>query len=308
MAATPKAKVREKGGDGRRRARTPDGGDRRIMRDGGYAAATSRRVAARAGVRSALVYYYFPTMDDLFVAVPRSGSESSLARMRQAITAEEPLRALWEINTDSQWSGLHTEFMALANHRKVIGAELKAYAERVRDIEPAATVALRAHGIDRQSTPGGDLDAGGPDCPKPVQRGTIGMTEGTANCVTLSSAHLNRFVRQAFHYATSMLPGVNRHRRAGDVAGLVGGQEQHRVADVHRLDPADRARASSAPPPPCHRGPGLQVRTEQPHRALVHEQRGVHVGRMHGVDPDEMVPELDGEGPHQPTTPCLAAM
>ena len=40
-----------------------------IMRDEGYAAATSRRVAARAGVRSALVYYYFPTMDDLFVAV-----------------------------------------------------------------------------------------------------------------------------------------------------------------------------------------------------------------------------------------------
>jgi AcrR family transcriptional regulator len=115
-----------------------------IMRDEGYAAATSRRVAARAGVRSALVYYYFPTMDDLFLAVLRSGSEASLAKMRQAITAEEPLRALWEINTDSRWSGLYTEFVALANHRKVIGAELKAYAERVRDIETAAaTVALR---------------------------------------------------------------------------------------------------------------------------------------------------------------------
>lgn len=155
MAATPKAKAREKGGD-------KDVGARErlmeataeIMRDEGYAAATSRRVAARAGVRSALVYYYFPTMDDLFVAVLRSGSEASLARMRQAITAEEPLRALWEINTDSQWSGLHTEFMALANHRKVIGAELKAYAERVRDIETAAaTVALRAHGIDLDEYP-----------------------------------------------------------------------------------------------------------------------------------------------------------
>ena len=37
-----------------------------IMRDEGYAAATSRRVAAEAGVKQALVYYYFPTMDDLF--------------------------------------------------------------------------------------------------------------------------------------------------------------------------------------------------------------------------------------------------
>ena len=41
----------------------------RLMRDEGYAAATSRRVAAEAGVRQALVYYYFPTMDDLFVEV-----------------------------------------------------------------------------------------------------------------------------------------------------------------------------------------------------------------------------------------------
>ena len=44
--------------------------------------------------------------------------------------------------------------MALANHRKVIGAELKAYAERVRDIETAAvTVALRAHGVDLEDYP-----------------------------------------------------------------------------------------------------------------------------------------------------------
>ncbi|HSA39912.1 MAG TPA: TetR family transcriptional regulator, partial [Mycobacterium sp.] len=43
----------------------------RIIREEGYAAATSRRVAAEAGVKQALVYYYFPTMDDLFVEVLR---------------------------------------------------------------------------------------------------------------------------------------------------------------------------------------------------------------------------------------------
>src|SRR6476659_6415293 len=42
-----------------------------IMVDEGYAAATSRRVAAKAGVKAALVHYYFPSMDDLFVAVQR---------------------------------------------------------------------------------------------------------------------------------------------------------------------------------------------------------------------------------------------
>ena len=36
-----------------------------IMLEEGYAAATSRRVAAKAGVKPALVHYYFPTMDEL---------------------------------------------------------------------------------------------------------------------------------------------------------------------------------------------------------------------------------------------------
>ena len=126
----------------------------RVMRDEGYAAATSRRVAAEAGVKQALVYYYFPTMDDLFVEVLRAGAEVSLAEMRSALTADDPLRTLWVINSDSRRPGLNTEFMALANHRKVIRAELAVYAERVRDIETAAvTVVLRANGVDIEAYP-----------------------------------------------------------------------------------------------------------------------------------------------------------
>ncbi|NUP25368.1 MAG: TetR/AcrR family transcriptional regulator [Nocardia sp.] len=120
-----------------------------IIREEGYAAATSRRVAAVAGVKSALVYYYFPTMDDLFVAVLRAGGEKALDRMRQALTADDPLQVLWEINTDARFTQLNTEFMALANHRKAVGAELKTFAERVRDIETAAvTLVLRSCGVD----------------------------------------------------------------------------------------------------------------------------------------------------------------
>ena len=126
----------------------------KVMRDEGYAAATSRRVAAEAGVKQALVYYYFPTMDDLFVEVLRAGAEASLENMRAALTDDDPLHTLWLINSDLRMTGLNTEFMALANHRKVICAELKAYAERVRDIETAAvTVALRANGIDLDDNP-----------------------------------------------------------------------------------------------------------------------------------------------------------
>jgi len=79
---------------GRSTAKTADIGTRQrlmaateeIMREDGYAAATSRRVAERAGVRSALVYYYFPTMDDLFLAVLSDSGDQALERMRQALT------------------------------------------------------------------------------------------------------------------------------------------------------------------------------------------------------------------------------
>lgn len=189
MAPTPKTKDKDAGARERLMEATAQ-----IMRDEGYAAATSRRVAARAGVRSALVYYYFPTMDDLFVAVLRSGSEASLARMRQAITADEPLRELWKINTDSQWSSLHTEFMALANHRKVIGAELKAFAERVRDIETAATtVALRAHGVDLDAYPPVAVSMLVAQIARSLcNEAAIGMTEGHRELEALVECYLDR--------------------------------------------------------------------------------------------------------------------
>lgn len=103
-----------------------------IMRDEGYAAATSRRVAAEAGVKQALVYYYFPTMDDLFVEVLRAGAEASLERMREALTDADPLRALWRINSDLRATSLNTEFMALANHRKAIRSHMAEHCEEMR--------------------------------------------------------------------------------------------------------------------------------------------------------------------------------
>lgn len=145
-----------------RKAKADDGGARlrlidataQIMHDEGYAAATSRRVAAKAGVKQALVYYYFPTMDDLFLEVLKFGADAALDQMRAALTDDDPLRALWRINSDSRRTVMNTEFMALANHRKAIGAELKAYAERVRDIETAAvTLVLRANGVDLTAYP-----------------------------------------------------------------------------------------------------------------------------------------------------------
>ena len=119
-----------------------------VMLEEGYAAATSRRVAARAGVKPALVHYYFPSMDDLFLAVLREGAETNLFRQREALADDEPLHALWKLN-NAHGARLLMEFMALANHRKEIRSEILAYAARFGDLEESAvTLAMRAHGVD----------------------------------------------------------------------------------------------------------------------------------------------------------------
>ena len=124
-----------------------------IMLDEGYAAATSRRVAAKAGVRAALVHYYFPSMDDLFVAVLRDKAETNLQLQRQAMAEAEPLHALWQLS-GAQDAQLFTEFLAMANHRKAIRSEIVSYAMRFRDLEEGAmTLALTARGIDLESFP-----------------------------------------------------------------------------------------------------------------------------------------------------------
>jgi AcrR family transcriptional regulator len=199
MASTAKTKDKDAGARARLMEATAQ-----IMLEEGYAAATSRRVAARAGVRSALVYYYFPTMDDLFVAVLQAGSEASLARIRQAITADEPLQALWSINTDPRWTGLYTEFVALANHRKVISTELKSYAERVRDIETAAaTVALRAHGLDLNEYPPVAISMLVAQIARSLcNESAIGMTEGHQEMRELVDRVLKRFASTGQAQAT----------------------------------------------------------------------------------------------------------
>lgn len=124
-----------------------------IMLEEGYAAATSRRVAAKAGVKPALVHYYFPSMDDLFLAVLRAGAETNLARQQEAVAADQPLHALWRLNS-THGARLFMEFMALANHRKAIRSEIAAYAERFGGTEESVVVAaMKAHGADVEAFP-----------------------------------------------------------------------------------------------------------------------------------------------------------
>src|SRR6516225_639477 len=103
------------------------------MLESGYAAVSSRRVAARAGLKPQLVHYYFRTMDDLFLALFRSRTDGGLERHAEALASDRPLRALWEVSRDPEGTALIMEFSALANHRKVIAAEIQRYGDRLRE-------------------------------------------------------------------------------------------------------------------------------------------------------------------------------
>ncbi len=102
------------------------------MLDEGYAAVTSRRVAAKAQLKPQLVHYYFRTMDDLFLAIHRRRVEEGLERQSRALASDQPLWALWDYSRDPRGTALTMEFIALANHRKAIRAEIAASAERFR--------------------------------------------------------------------------------------------------------------------------------------------------------------------------------
>jgi AcrR family transcriptional regulator len=126
----------------------------RLMLEEGYAAVTSRRVAAEAGLKPQLVYYYFRTMDDLFLALFRRRAEQGIERQVQALGAPQPLWALWDLSRDSRGTALTMEFIALANHRKAIRAEIASVAERLR-VEQVAGLesVLSGYGLRPEQCP-----------------------------------------------------------------------------------------------------------------------------------------------------------
>jgi AcrR family transcriptional regulator len=125
-----------------------------LMLEEGYAAVTSRKVAAKAGLKPQLVHYYFRTMDDLFLALVRQGAEQNLARQERALASPQPLRALWELNADVIGTKLTVELSALANHRKAISTELGALADEFRRRQTEALAgALERYGIGGDDIP-----------------------------------------------------------------------------------------------------------------------------------------------------------
>jgi AcrR family transcriptional regulator len=125
-----------------------------IMLDEGYAAVSTRRVAARAGTDKALVHYYFGTMDDLFIAVFRRNAERGAERLRAALASPQPLWSVWDAMHDQPSTALMTEFIALANHRKAVKAVMVENSRKFRRMQlDGLAHVLEGYGLDPEEWP-----------------------------------------------------------------------------------------------------------------------------------------------------------
>ena len=139
--------------DSKTRMQLLDAAERLLLTEG-YAAVTSRRLAASAGLKPQLVHYYFRTMDDLFLEVFRRRADQNMTRFERAIAEDGSLENLWRLNADLRGAAFNIEFAALGNHRKAIRAEIARYAEQFRAVQvEAVRTALTTHGIDEDQLP-----------------------------------------------------------------------------------------------------------------------------------------------------------
>jgi AcrR family transcriptional regulator len=126
----------------------------KIMREEGYAAVSSRRVAERAGLKSQLIYYHFGTMDELFLALYRRNEEKFFSAHAKALTSRNPLRALWQLSLNQTGTEIELEFIALANHRKAIRGEIARTTQRFRELQAAVfSRVMEELGVSQETLP-----------------------------------------------------------------------------------------------------------------------------------------------------------
>ena len=156
-----------------------------IMLEEGYAGVSSRKVAARAGLKSNLLHYYFKTMDDLFISAFRRREDQHFARFAGAAASGTPLRDLWNLGVDAASSKLYLEFNALASHRLAVRDVITRSNGRDRISMAAALQSVfQQYGIDPARFP-----------PKAVATAMAGMARvfATDRALGTSEGHAEAF-------------------------------------------------------------------------------------------------------------------
>jgi len=170
-----------------------------VIREEGYAAATVRRIATQAGLKHQAVFYYFGTHEDLLLAVYRRAADAHAEQLEMALNSDNPVRAMWNLNSDSTATGLGLEFMALANHNETIRAEIARRSEAFRAREAEA---LRRHlaerGIEPRLSPEMVSILTNALARLLVQEATLGIHSGHDEAIALVEASLGSFESRGY--------------------------------------------------------------------------------------------------------------
>ena len=113
-----------------------------IMRRDGYAQLSARKIALEAGLNYQLVFYYFQTIEELFLETYRRRTAQLLESYKGALASARPFHALWVLATNRTDGVLSIEYMAMSNHYASIRSES---VRHVRQIIAEMQVALPDH-------------------------------------------------------------------------------------------------------------------------------------------------------------------
>jgi len=167
----------------------------KVIRDEGYAAVSSRRVAEVAAIQQSLVYYYFESMDDLLVATFQRRTERGMARYEKDARSDKPVAAIWRDLNEGLDARMSFAFVSLASHN-----------ERVRDVYTrflSQSRKLQADVIAKDATARGiDISPATPTALAFIIHSTslvmareaaLGMTEGHDEVRSLLEGLLEKF-------------------------------------------------------------------------------------------------------------------
>lgn len=162
-----------------------------ILRDEGYHGISARQVAGRAGLKTQLLYYYFRTMDELLLALVQRVNERRLERFEAALASSEPLRALWELNSDPSAATLAAELTSIATHRDAIRAEIVEFATQFRRMQGEAVERLLP--ATREYDSAGVVMIAAALARTIVTESALGLVEGHAEALAIVEDMLARF-------------------------------------------------------------------------------------------------------------------
>lgn len=137
-----------------------DAAERLLVREG-YAAISTRRVAAEAGLNHGLIHYYFGSMEELLVQVLERFTKQLVERQQEMYSRDIPFIDKWRtamayLDSDqaSGYQKIWLELQALAWNREDLRGRVAAVNAEWRTVlKDAFESAARGYGIDTDEIP-----------------------------------------------------------------------------------------------------------------------------------------------------------